>query len=179
MAAHLHDSVLQTLAMIQRSDDPRHMVTLARGQERELREWLYGRGDASDGPDDLEAAITDAAARVEAAHDVPVEVVVVGSAVMNDDLRALVQASAEAMNNAGRHSGAGRVSVFVEIGVEKVDVFVADHGKGFDPAVVAPERRGIADSIRGRIKRHGGSVVISSDPGEGTEVHLSMPQGES
>jgi signal transduction histidine kinase len=174
MAAHLHDSVLQTLAMIQRSDDPRHMVTLARGQERELREWLYGRGGPEDGPDDLETAITGTASRVEAAHDVPIDVVVVGQAVMTDDLRALVQAAGEAMTNAARHAGASRISVFAEVGDEDIDLFVADQGKGFDPELVAPERRGIADSIRGRMKRHGGNVVITSNPGEGTEVHLSM-----
>jgi signal transduction histidine kinase len=174
MAAHLHDSVLQTLAMIQRSDDPRHMVTLARGQERELREWLYGRDRSEDGPDDLETAITGAAARVESAHDVPIDVVVVGETTMTDDLRALVQSAGEAMTNAARHSGASRISVFAEVGRDHIDVFVADQGKGFDPEVVAPERRGIADSIRGRMKRHGGNVVITSSPGEGTEVHLSM-----
>ncbi len=174
MAAHLHDSVLQTLAMIQRSDDPRHMVTLARGQERELREWLYGRDRSEDGPDDLETAITGTAARVESAHDVPIDVVVVGETTMTDDLRALVQSAGEAMTNAARHSCASRISVFTEVGQDHIDVFVADQGKGFDPEVVAPERRGIADSIRGRMKRHGGDVVITSSPGEGTEVHLSM-----
>jgi signal transduction histidine kinase len=150
------------------------MVTLARGQERELREWLYGRGASVTGPDDLEAAITGVASRVETAHDVPIDVVVVGQAAMTENLRALVQAAGEAMTNAARHSGAPRISVFVEVGEDGAEVFVADHGKGFDPAVVAPERRGIADSIRGRMKRHGGDVVITSTPGEGTEIHLSM-----
>jgi signal transduction histidine kinase/phage shock protein PspC (stress-responsive transcriptional regulator) len=174
MAAHLHDSVLQTLAMIQRSDDPRHMVTLARGQERELREWLYGRGGPNDLPNDLEAALTDTASRVESTHDFPIDVVVVGDSAMTEDLHALTQAAGEAMTNAARHSGASRVSVFAEVADGKVDVYVADQGKGFDPDVVAPERRGLADSIRGRMKRHGGEVVITSNPGEGTEVHLSM-----
>ena len=173
MAAHLHDSVLQTLALIKRSDDPKHMVTLARGQERELRAWLYGT-ERDDGPDDLETAIVATAGRIEADHDVPIEVVVVGEASMTEDLRAMVQAAGEAMTNAARHSDARKVAVFVEAGEDEIEVFVADQGKGFDPDAVAPERLGIADSILGRMKRHGGDVSITSEPGLGTEVHLTM-----
>ena len=179
MATHLHDSVLQTLALIQRSDDARHMVTLARAQERELRKWLYTKDRTVEGPDDLESAIVATASRVEVDHDIPIDVVVVGETSTTDALRALVQASGEAMTNAARHSGTDRISVFAEIGTTKVDLFVVDQGKGFDPTVVDAGRRGISDSIRGRVKRHGGTADVSSSPGEGTEIHIMMPTAAS
>ena len=173
MAAHLHDSVLQTLALIQRTDDPKRMVTLARAQERELREWLYVRRDDAVA-EDLETALGAAAARIESAHDVPIEVVVVGNLPIDDRLQAAVQAAGEAMNNAALHSGADRVSVFAEVGDGGVDIYVTDQGTGFDRSAVGVERRGIADSIVGRMERNGGSAAITSDAGEGTEVHLHM-----
>jgi signal transduction histidine kinase len=178
ISAHLHDSVLQTLALIQRSDDPKRMVTLARAQERELREWLYGR-DRLDDADDLRSAIEQMAGRVEQAHDVPVEVVVVGSAPLDDDTRALVLAAGEAMTNAAKHSEAPKVSVYVEAWDREIDAFVSDQGVGFDPDDDANGGRGIIDSIRGRMERHGGSVTITSDSGEGTEVHLHLSRSQS
>lgn len=174
MAAHLHDSVLQTLALIQRTDDPRKMVTLARSQERELRGWLYGsRG----GKETLllSDALEDAAERVEQAHDVPVEVVVVKDVPVDQRIDAVVSAASEAMHNAARHSGAGRVSVYAEVEDGALDVFVSDHGGGFDPDEVPDDRHGIRQSIVGRMRRHGGAVDIQSERGEGTEVHLTMP----
>lgn len=173
MAAHLHDSVLQTLALIQRTDDPRRMATLARGQERDLREWLYQQPDAA-GRDALAGSIRDQAARIERDHNVPIEVVVVGDAPLTGDLRALVRASGEAMTNAAKHSGAGKVSVYVETTESAVEVYVSDAGSGFDAARTTAAGRGIPDSIIGRMERHGGTTSITSVPGEGTEVHLSM-----
>ncbi len=176
MAAHLHDSVLQTLALIQRTDDPKRMVTLARSQERELRSWLFDEG-ATD-TQTLRGALADAATRVEEAHDVPVSVVVVGESELPTDRRtALVGAATEAMMNAAKHSGADRISVFAEATNGQVEVFVTDQGSGFDPDGVDTDRRGVAESIRGRMQRHGGSAIIDSEVGVGTEVHLTMSGG--
>jgi signal transduction histidine kinase len=174
MAAHLHDSVLQSLALIQRTDDPKKMVTLARAQERDLRAWLYDP-DASD-EDTLRGALGAAATRAEEAHNIPVSVVVVGDTeLQQDSQRALVGAAAEAMMNAARHSGADKVSVFAEATPESAEVFITDQGGGFDPDGVTGDRKGIAESIHGRMDRHGGTAVIDSNSGVGTEVHLTMP----
>ncbi len=175
VAAHLHDSVLQTLALIQRSEDGREMAALARGQERELRAWLYGRPRV-DSDQTLGQALEAAADRIERDHHVAIEVVVVGDGPMDRAGRAAVRAGAEAMLNAARHSGAATVAVYAEVGRDTVQLFVTDEGKGFDPAAVGHDRRGIADSIRGRVERAGGTVTITSDPGEGTEVQLSIPR---
>ena len=174
MAAHLHDSVLQTFAMIQRTDDPRKMATLARSQERELRAWLYGARD----PDHdrmLSDALEEMADRVEQGSDVPVEVVVVNDLAMRPRLEAVVAASGEAMTNAARHSGAGKVSVYAEVDGAVLEVFVTDQGAGFDASLLPPDRHGIRQSVIGRMQRHGGGAAIVSEPGEGTEVHLTMP----
>lgn len=173
VAAHLHDSVLQTFALIQRTDDPRRMVTLARRQERELREWLYTPGATS--ASSLVGGLRLAADRVEDVHDVPVEVVAVGDVSLDDHVAALVAAAGEAMTNAAKHSGADRVSVYAEVGESGVEVFVNDLGSGFDPEGDRGDRRGIVDSIRGRMTRHGGEARITSEPGEGTEVALRLP----
>lgn len=178
MAAHLHDSVLQTLALIQRTDDPKKMVTLARSQERELRSWLFDERAAN--TQTLRGALADAANRVEEAHDVPVSIVVVGEGTLPPDRHtALVGAATEAMMNAAKHSGADKVSVFAEIADGTVELFVSDQGHGFDPDGVDDDRRGIAESIEGRMHRHGGSATIDSDVGGGTEVHLTMPGGST
>lgn len=176
MAAHLHDSVLQTLALIQRSDDPKKMVTLARSQERELRSWLFDK-QASD-TQTLRGELADAANRVEEAHDVPVSVVVVGESHLNGDRqRAIIGAATEAMMNAAKHSGADRVSVFAEASEAQVDIFVTDQGKGFDVDGVDDDRQGIAESIKGRMHRHGGTAKVDSESGVGTEVHLTISGG--
>ena len=143
----------------------------ARRQERELREWLYGTPGRS-GPHALRNAIDRAAAEVEDLHGVRVEAVVVGDRPVDDAIGALVAAAREAMVNAAKFSGEPRVSVFVEVGPDRVEAFVRDRGRGFDPARVDPDRRGIADSIRGRMERVGGSAEVVSAPGEGTEVGL-------
>lgn len=180
MAAHLHDSVLQTLALMQRADDPKRIVTLARQQERELRTWLYG-GEAPANGHRLTSALEDLAARVEGDFTVPVEVVTVGDARLDEPVRAAVAAAGEAIVNAAKHSGADEVSVYAEVGDGRVDVWVADLGEGFDPDAVPPHRRGIADSIQARMARVGGGAAIETHKGEGTEVHvwapLAPPQG--
>jgi len=176
MAAHLHDSVLQTFALIQRTDDPKRMVTLARSQERELRSWLFD--EEATNTQTLRGALSDAANSVEEAHDVPVSVVVVGdSSLPLDRQTALVGAATEAMMNAAKHSGADRVSVFAEAKDGTVDVFVTDQGKGFDVDSIDGDRRGVAESIKGRMVRHGGVATVDSEPEVGTEIHLTMSGG--
>jgi signal transduction histidine kinase/phage shock protein PspC (stress-responsive transcriptional regulator) len=176
VAAHLHDSVLQTLALIQRkADDPRAVVALARAQERDLRAWLYE--DPAAPTSSLRAALDEAAGQVEAVHGVPVEVVLVGDAPLDEDLGALVRASREAMLNAARHSGASSVDVYAEVDGRQVEVFVRDRGSGFDPDDVPADRLGLRGSLVGRMERHGGRATVRSTLGEGTEVHLSMAVG--
>jgi signal transduction histidine kinase len=175
MAAHLHDSVLQTLALIQRSDEPKRMVTLARAQERELRKWLYDRAPES-AKERLSDALQVAADRVEADFDIPVEVVTVGDAPLDERLLALARATGEALTNAAKHAKVDRISLFVETTDHQTEVFVTDQGVGFEPATIDGDRRGITDSIVGRIRRHGGEAAVYSQPGEGTEVHLTMPR---
>ena len=175
MAAHLHDSVLQTLALIQRSPAQREMVTLARTQERELRAWLYGRAPALAGAR-LRDAIDAMAGRVERDQQVKVEAIVVGDADLDEHARALVSAVGEATLNAARHSGATEVSVYLEVEDDAISAFVRDLGTGFDAATVAADRRGIADSIVGRLERHGGTAVVTSRHGAGTEVATRLPR---
>jgi signal transduction histidine kinase len=175
VAAHLHDSALQTFAMIQRAQSPQEMVTLARVQERELRAWLYGR--SRNGADTLSRAVDELASRVEGSHRVKVETVMVGDvSPLDDRLRALVDALGEATTNAARHSGAGSVSVYVEVTPESVTAYVRDEGAGFDVGAVPADRRGIEESIVGRMQRNGGTAVVTSEPSAGTEVRLVMPR---
>ena len=174
VAAHLHDSVLQTLALIQRSDDPSRMSMLARHQEGELRDWLYGETPL-DGVDLVSTALKNAANRVEEDHQIPVDVVTVGDASVDEGARALIGAASEAMVNAAKHSGADRVSLYLEADSSEMSVYVTDQGKGFDSDDVPEDRRGIAESIKSRVEKAGGSVDISSERGEGTEVVLRMP----
>lgn len=173
MAAHLHDSVLQTLALIQRHADSTTEVTrLARSQERELRRWLFGRSDTDRRT--FTAAIELAVADIEGDYDVRVSSVVVGEAAVDEHLEALLQATHEAMRNAARHSGQNELSLYAEIEGDEVTVFVRDRGAGFDPDRIAEDRRGVRDSILGRVVRHGGTASIRSTPGNGTEVALRM-----
>jgi signal transduction histidine kinase len=174
MAAHLHDSVLQTLALIQRSDDPARMSILARHQEAELRDWLYGNAP-TEGSDRLSTALRAAARKIETDHQVPIEVVVVGDYPLNESTRALLGAASEAMVNAAKHSGAERVSLFFEADDDELVVYVTDQGKGFDTATVAKDRHGIDRSIRARVTRAGGEATVESVVGEGTEVALRLP----
>jgi len=178
MAAHLHDSVLQTLALVQkRADDPRAVASLARRQERELRAWLGGRGsarDAASGERRLGTALELAAEEVEDAHGVPIEVVAVGDLPLDDAGEAVVAAAREAMQNAAKFGGGAPVDVYAEVTGERVEVFVRDRGPGFELAAVPDDRRGVRESIVGRMQRHGGRAEIRSEPGAGTEVELSL-----
>ena len=175
ISAHLHDSVLQTLALIQRSGDPRRMSILARTQERELRSWLYGRTSPADHTS-VSGAIDGLVDQIEREHAITVEAVSVGDAQIDDEARALLAAAREALVNAARHSGASTASLFVEIEPDRMTAYVRDQGGGFDRASVGADRRGIADSIEGRIENVGGRAEVTSTPGAGTEVRLSVPR---
>lgn len=180
MASRVHDSVLQTLALIQlKADSPQQVIQLARAQERELRSWLFD-GTA---PGSLDQEVTTLAAGVrriqqdvEAQHGVAVEAVMVGDCELDDDLAALLAAAREATLNAVKWSGAPVVSVFAEVEPGEVSLYVRDRGRGFDPASVPGDRKGLAQSIHGRMARHGGTATVRSVPGEGTEVSLRMPR---
>ena len=175
LAAHLHDSVLQTLAMVQkRAGDPREVSTLARRQERELRDWLSGR-TGTEGENSLAGALEDVAAEVEEHHGVPIEAVTVGDRPLDDRGLALTAAAREAMVNAARHAGEdGPIRMFAEIGPKSAQVFVRDRGPGFDLDRVPADRRGVRDSILGRMERNGGHATVRSEAGEGTEIELTM-----
>jgi signal transduction histidine kinase len=177
IAAHLHDSVLQTLALIQRNAaSPREVARLARGQERTLRSLLYADRAASG---QFAEGLRAVAAEVEDAYAVKVDVVVVGDAALDDALAAVVAATREALVNAARHSGADTVSVYAELEAEEASVFVRDRGTGFDADAVADDRQGIRGSVVGRIERHGGRATLLSSPDTGTEVEMHMPLGRA
>jgi signal transduction histidine kinase len=181
MAARLHDSVLQTLALIQRrADDPQQVVQLARVQERELRSWLF-EGRAPGGPDAASFAdgIRQIQRDVEARHGVPVEIVTVGDCPLDDDIGALLAAAGEATVNAAKWSGASVISLYGEVESDQLEVAIRDRGKGFDPDSVPGDRKGLAESIHGRMTRHGGTAVVNSAPGEGTKVTLTLPRTDS
>lgn len=174
VAAHLHDSVLQTLALIQkRSEDAHEVAALARKQERALRRWLFERPGSSE-PSSLKAQLQAAAAEVEELHGVQVETVIVGDGEMDARLEAVVQAAREALTNAAKFAGAAQIDLYAEVGRGRVDVFVRDRGVGFDPEAIPADRRGVRESIMGRMVRHGGRSAIHSAPGEGTEVELTL-----
>ena len=178
ISAHLHDSVLQTLTLIQRNaDDPIQAAALARQQERELRSWLYG--PKVEGPDSIHIgqAIEAAASEIERRHNVKIEVVSVGETneALSVDLSALIAATGEAMTNAAVHSGAQAIDVFIERKPGSIEVFVRDTGRGFEMSSVGPDRRGISESIVGRMARAGGYGLVNSSPGHGTETELCLP----
>ncbi len=177
IAARVHDSVLQTLALIQRrADDPQKVVQLARLQERELRSWLFEGRD----PNETDADATFAAGvrqiqqDVESRYGVPVEAVIVGECELDENLSALLAAAREATVNAAKWSGASVISLFAEVEPNEVSLVVRDRGKGFDPEAVPADRKGLAESIRGRMARRGGTATVTSAPGEGTKVTLKM-----
>ena len=173
MTAHLHDGVLQTLALIQlHSEDPATVFTLARGHERELREWLYQERSTSDRS--VSAGLKQIAAEVEDEHGKPIEVVTVGDAHPSAQTDALLDATRQALVNAVTH-GSEPISLYCEATDTTVEVFVRDHGEGFDIDTIPPDRLGIRESIIGRIKRRGGTVEIVSRAGWGTEVRMHMP----
>ena len=174
VAARVHDSVLQTLALVQRhADDPLRVASLARRQERELRRWLYGSGVGEAAT--LLDALSEAAADVEELHRVRVELVGAGDAPLDDAVGQLVLAAREAMTNAAKFSGSDEIAVYAECADDGITVFVRDRGAGFDRGSIAPGGRGLTDSIEGRMARAGGSASIVSAPGSGTEVELRLP----
>lgn len=180
LAAHLHDSVLQTLALIQRSaHEPKRMVALARRQERELRAWLFDAPTPTEADLTLSAAVTAVAEEVEALHAVTVEVVSVGDAPVDDRGRALIAAMREATVNAAKHSGSSAIDVYLEVDDRDLVAFVRDRGDGFDLAAVPDDRQGIRSSIIDRIERHGGTARVHATPGHGTEVELTVPRRRS
>jgi signal transduction histidine kinase/phage shock protein PspC (stress-responsive transcriptional regulator) len=175
VAAHLHDSVLQTLALIQKnSADSATVARLARAQERDLRAWLYAEESTDDRT--VASALRGVSAEVEDAHGVSVDVVTVGDRDYVEALRPVVAATREAVTNAAKHAGVPRVDVYAEITDGAVDVFVRDRGRGFDPSVTPDDRYGVRHSIIDRMQRHGGTGEIRSTVGGGTEVHLHLPR---
>jgi signal transduction histidine kinase len=176
MAARIHDSVLQTLALIQRrADDPQKVVQLARLQERELRSWLFEDHGSLAGTT-VTSGVRQIQQDVETRYGVPVEAVTVGDCALDENLDALLAAAREATVNAAKWSGAGVISLFAEVEPDSVSVVVRDRGQGFDPAAVPEDRKGLAESVHGRMARRGGTAVVVSDLGEGTKVTLKMPR---
>lgn len=181
IASHLHDSVLQTLALIQKqSDRPQEVARLARGQERELRKWLFGGGETTHAG--LAEALRTISGEVEDQFGVAIAPVTVGDLAFErghpqPEIVAVVGAAREALVNAAKHSGESKVDLYSEVEVDRVSVFVRDRGCGFDPEAVADDRQGLSRSIRGRIERRGGRVQVRSAPGKGTEVRIVMPLG--
>jgi signal transduction histidine kinase len=179
VATHLHDGVLQTLALIQkRAGDDREVRSLARHQERELRAWLYGMPGSAGGPDTVAAMLRRELADLEDRYGVRLDAILVGDAPLDEAGRALVGAGREAALNAARHAGVDAVDVYLEAEPERLSLFVRDRGRGFDPDDVPSDRRGLTDSVRARVRRHGGTAEVRSAPGEGTEVEISVPRGD-
>lgn len=173
MAAHLHDSVLQTLALIQkRSTEPTEVGSLARTQERELRNWLYGPANLDAAS--LAGALEEVCAGIEERQRVGIELVTVGDCPLDDHVRALVAATREAVINAAKFAEVDRISVYSELDGSNIQVFIRDRGIGFDPGAVDDDRKGVRESIVGRMQRHGGNAIIRSTPGGGTEVELNV-----
>jgi signal transduction histidine kinase len=178
VATHLHDSVLQTLTLLQkRTEDPAAMARLARHAERELRGWLYGPGAGA--PADLAEALRAAAAEVEDRFEVSVELVAVGTCPLDERARGVVAAAGEALTNAAKHAGVAKISMYAEVAGDQLLVAVRDRGRGFDPAAVGRSRHGLAESIVGRMRRLGGTATIHTAPGAGTEVELCLPVGSA
>jgi len=178
VAAHVHDSVLHTLTLIQRNvDDPREVARLARAQERELRSWLYRPRTEPEATTASE--VERVAAEVEDNHGVAIEVVVVGDTPLDEQLEAVVHATREALVNAAKYAGGSAISVYAEVEPEQVTVFVRDRGPGFDLDAVPEDRLGLRQSVVGRMQRHGGRATVRSESGAGTEVQLEMPRSHT
>ena len=188
IASHLHDSVLQTLALIQRqAGDPQEVARLARSQERELRKWLFE--DTMPAQSSLAAALRTIAGEVEDQHGVQVTPVTVGDVSMDvgdtgsglpkEHFTALLGATREALVNAAKHAGVPTIDVFAEVEPHQVSIFVRDRGAGFDPSAVPSDRQGLAKSIHARIERRGGTVEVKTAPERGTEVRIIMPRMDS
>ncbi|UMG94998.1 ATP-binding protein [Nocardioides sp. TF02-7] len=170
VAAHLHDSVLQTLALIQKN--PADATRLARAQERDLRAWLFSAESTDEST--VASALRSMAGEIEDAYGITVDVVAVGDGDLDETLRPVVAAAREATTNAAKHAGVPRVDVYAEVSADAVDVFVRDRGAGFDPGATPEDRLGVRRSIIDRMQRHGGTAEVRSAPGEGTEVRLHL-----
>jgi signal transduction histidine kinase len=180
MAARVHDSVLQTLALIQKhAQEPRRVASLARRQERELRGWLYGDQPLEDDSASLLAALEAAAGDVEELHGVRVELASAGDCPVDASVNALVLAAREAMTNAAKFAGVEEIDVYAEVTDDAAGVFVRDRGAGFDREKVPADRRGVVESIEGRMERAGGRATVTTSPGKGTEVELHLPRRPS
>ncbi|WP_280413850.1 ATP-binding protein [Nocardia carnea] len=188
IASHLHDSVLQTLALIQRqAGDQQEVLRLARSQERELRRWLFA--DTGPAESSLAVALRTIAGEVEDQHGVKVTPVTVGDVAMDGEdsgsglpkehFTAVLGATREALVNAAKHAGVTDIDLFAETEPHQVSVFVRDRGTGFDPDSIPEDRHGLARSIRARVERRGGTVEIVSEPGRGTEVRIFLPRTDS
>lgn len=189
IASHLHDSVLQTLALIQRqAADPAAVTQLARSQERELRKWLFSEPELAHSS--LNAALRTIAGEVEDAHGVKITPVIVGDTTVADEavsgpaltkeqFTALLGAAREALVNAAKHAGVNKIDLYAETETEQVSIFVRDRGAGFDVDMVADDRQGLAKSVRGRVERRGGRVLVRSAVGKGTEVRIHMPHKDT
>ncbi|SPT52807.1 sensory histidine kinase UhpB [Actinomyces bovis] len=172
IAAHLHDSVLQTLTLIRkRADEPETVARLARAQERELRAWLYT--DRPEAGTSVSDAFKDLAGEVEDRYGLGIDVVTVGDRAPDQATEVVVAAAREALSNAVRH-GHPPVSLYVETNVEGIEVFIRDHGEGFELQEVAADRHGVRESIIGRMERHGGSACVHR-LAHGTEIRLTLP----
>ncbi len=178
VAAHLHDSVLQTLTLIQKNDDPEAMIRLARRQERELRNWLDPARASRRGAS-VRGRLDEMASEAEELFGVSVETVVVGDCLIDEGIDAALAAAREAVTNAAKHAGVERIDVYAEVSNDAVELFVRDQGRGFDPATVASDRRGVRESIEGRMARAGGEALIVTEPGEGTEVEIRVGRADS
>jgi signal transduction histidine kinase len=177
VASRVHDSVLQTLALIQRhAQEPRRVAAIARRQERELRGWLYGDRPLGDETASLAAALSDAAADVEELHGVRVELASAGDRPVDESAGALLLAVREAMTNAAKHAGVEEIDVYLEVTDDEIAVFVRDRGVGFDRADMPAGRSGLTESIERRLERAGGRATVTSAPGKGTEVELRLPR---
>ncbi len=181
IASHLHDSVLQTLALIQKqAEDPHQVVRLARSQERELRRWLFGGDETARAS--LAEALRTIAGEVEDQHGISVAPVIVGDVAPDDEdvtaeaLTAVLGATRESLVNAAKHAGVDSVDLFAEVEPHRLSVFVRDRGVGFDPESVPEDRQGLARSVRARVERRGGRVVVKAAPGKGTEIRIHMPR---
>lgn len=171
IAAHLHDSVLQTLTLLRaQADDPQRVAALALSQERELRAWLYGDNHPTN--ENLRSEVESVSREIEQLYGVPVDSVIVGDTPATAKTRVLTSALREALANAVRH-GKPPISLYVEVSGQEVEAYVRDHGAGFDLEAINPDRHGVRDSIIGRMQRHGGSATIRArEPG--TEVCLRL-----
>ncbi|MDR6938631.1 PspC domain-containing protein [Arcanobacterium hippocoleae] len=198
MAAHLHDSVLQSLALIRaRADDADAVRTLARLQEQDLRKYLYSERQNED--TSTAALLREIAQELERRYQKEINTVITGDCKPDTSVRAVLAATREAITNACKYGGEKEVSLYAELrqtmagqksgetvqqahlAVQKdhlilrqsIEVWIRDRGPGFDPHTIAPDRAGIRDSIIGRLRRIGGSAEIRSPlQSGGTEVHL-------